>query len=282
MLVIKYFLLKLMDLMKMHKEINERVDDNAVIMADFPRCGVGWLRFMIATVLHFRITGEYKKLSFMEMYKYTPTLAGKEKYAPFYFNNNVTLLKTHRDYNHKFKSALIIYRNPFEAIRSYYTLIKMENSKFYLLGYNNLPEEERFLVKATKEYISFHKTWIEQVKKNPDKFLIVKYEDLLVAADKIMPCILDFLKIKYNDLPQNAMVEIASMYQRTEVSKPTMKGKTMEDAIIEKKKLFEKLNPIFCEENLKKVVPDLAKKLMDVYQEFEVTQKKFYSIKKEV
>ena len=43
-------------------------------------------------------------------------------FRPFYFNGRDNLLKTHYPFHRSFRRAIVIYRDPFDAIRSMYAL----------------------------------------------------------------------------------------------------------------------------------------------------------------
>jgi len=247
-------------------QIRSRVDECTVMFADYPRCGIGWLRFAAATALHYYHTGEFRKLSHSEMYTYVPTLAGREKYKPFYFNGQYSLLKTHREYVSDFKRAVIICRDPFRAIQSYYVHKLMEEGHITCRCLAGLTKEESFLIAQVQEYINFHESWLLQVFMHPDCYLVIKYEDLLRDTEKLFEEIFAFIKIDITNFPPGGLNKLVEMYQRRDVSVPLIGKKAPDEAFRIKFDILRQIEPLMTKEALKRLDSGLKKRLDTVIE----------------
>lgn len=245
-------------------QIKSRVDDYTVLLADYPRCGIGWLRFVIATVLHYQCAGEFRKLSPWEMYKYTPTLADKGSYAPFYFNGRYSLLKTHLGHTPQFKRGVIIYRNPFDAIKSFYAHKLMEEGEVVCVTTRDINKEESFLLREIREYINFYETWMKQIILYPQNYLLIKYEDLLINTAGLFETIFKFLMIDITNLPQGGLNTLAEMYKRTDVSTPLIGKRDLKEAVDIKLNIFNRLENVFTSDNLFRLDSCLGKQVDSV------------------
>ena len=247
-------------------QVASRVDAKTILLADFPRCGVGWIRFAMATVLHYHETGEFRKLTHDEMYRYAPTLTGQEKvYRPYHFNGRDNLLKTHYDFHPRFRRAIIIYRNPFDAIRSVYTLDHMEGNGNPYQPLGSLSADESYLVERAREYLRFHESWLVPIVASPDRYLVIKYEEMLELTGEILKACFDFLKIDVSTLPPDGMVRLAAMYGRTDVTRPFMLQRIeLDEAVRRKREMFQAIQPLMAPEAMRRIDPGLAAQLKEV------------------
>ena len=247
-------------------QVASRVDRQTILLADFVRCGIGWIRFTVSTVLHYHRTGEFRKLAHAEMYVYTPTLTGRERpYRPFYFNGGESLLKTHDNFHPSFKRAIVIYRNPFDAIRSMYALDHLEAKGSPYARLAGLSDEESYLVERVREYIGFHETWLTPICAHPDLYLVIEYEEMLGSTEAMLTAIFDFLKIDVTSLPSAGLATLARMYQRTDVTRPLIAEQVgLEEAIRRKLEMFRAIQPVMRRETLHRIDPALEAHLLDV------------------
>jgi len=250
-------------------KVRECVDDDTIMLADYPRCGIGWFRFVIATVLHYQRRGDFHKLTHSEMYDYAPTLAAKGKHKPFYFNTTFSLLKTHHNHLSAFKRGVVVYRNPFEAIRSYYTHKTMDEGEIICKDISGLSKEECFLLQEAKNYIDFHKSWLSQIILHPNYYCVIKYEELLQNPAKLFAKVFDFLKIDITNLPDKGMEELAVMYRRRDVSIPTLEGKDTEGAFRAKFDIFKRIEAVVSKDTLCKLNQNLAKEIRVIVEKMD-------------
>jgi len=270
------FIEKILSYIKTKRQIREKVTNHTVLLADYPRCGIGWIRYMLATALHYNATGMLKKLSNSEMYVYAPTLAAiDEKLKPYYYKEDYYLLKTHHKYYDNFRKAIIIYRDPYPTIKSYYTHILMESGRVPVRCTENITLEETFLVVEMKKYIRIYETWSKQVKKNPKSFFLVRYNDLLHYTKELFEKMLVFLEIDYNNLKQAGhLSDIINMYKKTDISVPRFNKQPPEEAFREKEEIFKKIEKVMTEKTLKKIAPQLVERVDELFTEMELMKVK--------
>lgn len=198
------------------KQISIRVDAHTVLLADFPRCGNTWIRYLLATVLHWRETGSISKLSPSEFYHYCPTLAGQAPHEPYYFGNGTSLLKTHLPHREEFRRGIVTYRNPFESIRSLYVLT-CHKSGISDQDFHDESRQADFLLKWATTYRDFYTGWADAYRNNPANFQFIKYEELVAHTPFILSAMIRFIGLG-RDIPDSLIEEVAHLYSRRDVS----------------------------------------------------------------
>jgi len=193
-----------------------RVDPKTVLLADFPRCGNTWIRYMLATLLHWRETGTVVKLDAEEFYRYCPTLAGEESYKPYYFLDNRSFLKTHMEYRPEFRRGIVTYRDPFEATRSLYILIDRNNAASE--GHAEpVPDPTQFLIKWMNTFHTFYSGWLAAHDKRPADFLFILYDDLVSQTAQSLTAMVEFVGLK-EQLTSEVIEAVSGLYTRRDVS----------------------------------------------------------------
>jgi len=260
----------------------QRVDGKTILLADYPRCGVNWLRFTLTTVLHYRLTGEFRRLAHREMGNYTPTISGHENYQPSYFNDGMSFVKTHSHYFPEFRRAIMIYRNPYEAIKSIYTQERytLDNiselldfdlyrgtirDKLKLPGdkYEGLSEDESFLVYWSKEFVRHHETWLAAIHQRPADFLVVKYEDMLENCAGLLPAIISFAALDTPPLTAEQSSSLAAMYTRRNSNWPK------EEDIAYRNDKFRELESIINPHELERLDANLARRVTEIHTDLD-------------
>ena len=260
----------------------QRVNSNTILLADYPRCGVAWLRFSLATVLHYRETGEFRKMTHKDLEVYCGTIHGHDKYKPYYFNGGASFLKTHSHYYPEFRRAIMIYRNSYEAIKSMYTKEKYnqkEISHLYTVNYfrgtkreglrlsgdkvEGLSENESFLVYWSREYVFHHETWLQAIHADPENFLVIKYEDMIENCAGLLPQIISFSGLDHPPLSNKEIKNLATMYTRdyTNWTKP-------QDLEYRNQK-FEELQGIICARELKRLDAQLEYQIEEIHNKLD-------------
>ncbi|MBN3040444.1 MAG: sulfotransferase domain-containing protein [Candidatus Omnitrophica bacterium] len=244
-----------------HKQISQRVDENTILLADYPRCGIGWLRFVLSSALHLENKGEILKLNHDQMHKYAPTLAGRVFHKAYRFGNDYNLLKTHYRYDQRFKKAVVIYRDPFKAIRSYYAHQLMEEGSIITRPYRGLSRDDSFLISQAEDFIRFYQSWLFKLEKDPGNFFLLKYEDLLSNPVELFSGVFDFLNIELN---ARDIDKLANLYRKEDVSTPLNTDKSPEEAFRDKAEIINRITPVMTSENLKRLNPGLEERLNQV------------------
>ncbi len=259
---------------KTKRHVRGKVDPKTIMLADYPRCGISWIRYLLATTLHYRTSGEVRKLSLKEVYAYVPTLVGDEKDKRFYFNGENSLLRTHHRYYDKFKQAIVIYRDPYTTLRSHFTHLVMEGEK---IGYNalrGLSIEETFLKMEAREFLIYYESWIRQVIARPDSFLLIKYEDLLAHTEPIFKKMLSFVKIDDTAMSPDVISEIAGMYHKTDITVPLVGKKNPDEAFQMKYDMFTRITPIMSQAVLRRIAPRLERELGNLLEHLDSAREK--------
>jgi len=99
------------------------------ILASFPKSGNTWVRFLIANVYN-QIYKEFDEIDYYNIHAIVPEL--KRQIEP-HFRHLPRILKTHELNNDSFGPAILILRNPFDTLFSYYNYLKGEEKKQYSL-----------------------------------------------------------------------------------------------------------------------------------------------------
>lgn len=250
----------------LHAQVASRVDRHTILLADFVRSGIGWIRFTVATVLHYHRTGEFRKLAHAEMCLYATTLLDPDKtFQPFVFNGQDNLLKTHHEFHPSFRRAIIIYRNPFDAIRSMYALDHVGGRGTPYARIGSLSDEEIYVLERVREYIRFHESWLPPILAHPDRYLVIKYEEMLESTEAVLAAIFTFLNIDVSTLPGCGLAELATMYSRTEVTRPvTRHPMELDDAVRLTREAREYIQPVTTADTLRRIDPGLEAQLREV------------------
>lgn len=260
------------------ERIVQRVNSRTILLADYRRCGVAWLRFTLATVLHYRETGEFRKMTHKDLEVYCGTIHGHERYNPHYFNGGDSFLKTHSHYYPEFKRAIMIYRNSYEAIKSLYTQERYSlnhMSDLYTVDIfrgnkrkglalpggkvEGLSENESFLVYWSREYVSHHETWLRAIHANPENFLVIKYEDMIKNCSELLPQMISFSGLDDPPLSDKEIQTLATMYTRGYSNWP--KRQDLEY----RNRKFEELQDVICAEELKRLDAQLEYQIEEIH-----------------
>jgi len=275
--VSKHIVKKVVDIYD-RERLLQRVDEKTILLADYPRCGIAWVRFTMATVLHYRTNNEFRKLTFPELGSYCPTIHSHGEFDPIYFNDGVSFIRTHSHYYPEYRRAIMIYRDPFEAIKSLhthesYTLDDVDFELSYvsrreghvLSGekYEGLSEDESFLVYWSNQYVNHHETWITAINPRPDDFLIVKYEDMLERCADLLPAMISFSGLDQPPLTQDQISTLAGMYTRRHANWRS------DDDIAYRDKNFHRLENIMCLSELERLNQGLARRIENIFAQLD-------------
>ncbi|MCF8262466.1 MAG: sulfotransferase domain-containing protein [Melioribacteraceae bacterium] len=157
-----------------------RLDDLFII--SYPRSGSHWLKFLIANALkvHFKIETEVNFFNIHQIIPHLPTKRPFKKLEisetpPFGIESISRILHTHSPFNYHMQNVILLLRNPFDVVESYYFL---ENS------FNKIKSRERFIVSKTNEWINHTKSWLHYNQKDWvthrgfQRVILFRYENL--------------------------------------------------------------------------------------------------------
>ncbi len=145
--------------------------------------------------------------SFDDLPKYVPELEKlrgiKESYR---LPSGGRLVKTHEPWYKRYHQGIYIVRNCRDVVVSYY--FHQLRTGQYRGGFDGFLK--RFMVGRTDNYGRWDsnvESWLEAKKCQPDKFLIVKYEDMLANTDTVLKQVSAFLKLSAS--PESIAAAIA-------------------------------------------------------------------------
>jgi len=168
---------KVYSLIHCYAENHSKNQDIAVlsrdtILASFPKSGNTWVRFLIAN-LYNEIENSLAEIDFLNIHEIIPELG---KGRNFRFPNFSKILKTHQQYDKKFNRVILILRNPYDVLYSYFKYLKGE--KKLDVSLSEVIHHDKFgiqsLVDHTNSYIrnctDLHLVTYEQLKSHPSKY----------------------------------------------------------------------------------------------------------------
>ena len=169
------------------KENNKRLQDDFIMLSDYYRSGVGWWRYMISTAIHFNLYQKLEKLDIQGMYQYSPTIADTAANVNGVKFNNKLFVKTHYKYHPKIKKAIIFYRNPYDAIKSMYTVELMSGKGNPFRSFGKYNDIETYFIERILEFIEFGEFFyiFRIVTGFFIKYILSGYAIFLIYHDKI-------------------------------------------------------------------------------------------------
>jgi len=175
-------------------------DQSTYCIASFPKSGNTWVRFFIAN-LYNQIEPIYPEIDFYNIHDIVPEI-GKEE--TFIFQNFPNVYKTHDQYNKSFSPVILILRNPYDVILSYYYYLNGEQK-------NNITLSE---VIHHKQYgIDSIVTHTNSYINNCKELLIITYEQLHSVPFKYFSKIASFLNINFKQQDITTAIEKSSFEQ---------------------------------------------------------------------
>jgi hypothetical protein len=158
------------------------------LLASFPRSGNTWVRFLIANVYN-AIKNEFSEIDFFNIHEIVPELKSNVIVRP-YFNDLPFVIKTHSKFTDSFENAILLLRNPFDTIYSYWDFLNFNKGIKITLA--RTVTHEKYGIDAIVDHTN---SFI----KNCENLLIITYENLIRQTPKELKKICDFLNIDVKD-----------------------------------------------------------------------------------
>lgn len=179
---------------------------DSVIMS-FPRSGHTWLRVMLAKVISEQYNIPTMNLDLFKMAKKSgiPKIAVLHGVAPgFHINFDFKKMKFRGSYSTspkvpkqrslRNKKIIFLARDPRDVVVSFYHHLTRRND-LYDKSLSSFIREPYTLQK----HITYLNQWAQQMEERPDKFLLLRYEDMQHNTAKELRRVVDFLGIPASD-----------------------------------------------------------------------------------
>lgn len=174
-----YFYLKY----KKYLPVQQRHDD--VFLVSFPKSGNTWLSFLIANIMVEYLNLEIE-VNFNNIHTFVPDIHLNRNIPPIreYFPFR-RVIKSHSEYNSFYNNVLLLVRNPFDVMVSYYHY----SSKLgYFRGsFDDFITDNRFGIETWKKHTS---NWIYKPS-NRVHLSLIRYEEVKIDPFKTVAKILD-------------------------------------------------------------------------------------------
>ena len=170
-------------------------------LVSFPKAGNTWVNFTIANMYN-QLTGAFPEIDFFNIHDINPEIRSdhKEVKEPF-FKEFPWFYMTHSPYKAGFENALLVIRNPWDVMYSYYHYLKGERLKNFSLA--EVITHEKFGIRALVAHN-------ESFFRNCKNLLIVTYENMHVNPFKEAGKIARFIDLAIDEQDLQSAVDKAS------------------------------------------------------------------------
>ncbi len=187
-----------------------RQDD--VYLVEFPKSGVTWLSFILANTFQ-KLSGVPGNINFFNFTQYIPDVNYSRNIGNTKSELGFRIIKTHAKYNPFYSHVILLIRNPFNVMLSYYK---------YLSQLNVVNEDfSKFL--KNKEYglenwVSHTESWLRRAK-GGHRLQIVRYEDISQNPLIIAEYIFKTLGIEVDEKILSNSIELSSFSEMKKLEK---------------------------------------------------------------
>lgn len=168
------------------------MNDNKKVffLASFPKSGNTWVNFTIAN-LYNQLTGKFQGIDFHNIHDINPEMREDVKeYKDSPFSNLPRVFTTHSPYKEDFENAILVIRNPWDVLYSYYHYLKGER-----LRNLSLPEVIAHERHGIRPLVEHNESFI----RNCGNLLIITYEKMQRNPINETKKIADFLGLEIDD-----------------------------------------------------------------------------------
>jgi hypothetical protein len=178
---------------------------NRVYLASYPRSGNTWVRFLIANVYNLS-QEKFAEVDFHNIHDIVPELS--DAVPEFAFPTLPHVLKTHDEYRREFTDVILILRNPWDALYSYYEYLRREWGAELTLS--DVVTSEKYgvgcLVRHCQSYAG-----------HCDNLLTITYEATIAEAEKQLIRILEFMDLTTTENHLREAVRRSSFHVMREI-----------------------------------------------------------------
>lgn len=181
-------------------------------LVSFPKSGNTWVNFTIANMYN-QFTGRFPEIDFYNIHDINPEIKpGDTEYKEPLFKELPRVFMTHSPYKEEFENAVLVIRNPWDVIYSYYHYLNGERLRNF-----SLPE----VIDHEKHGICSLVEHNESFIRNCKNLLVITYENMHAQPIKEAWKIADFLRLDIDEDKIKAAVRQSSFksMRKVEVKK---------------------------------------------------------------
>jgi hypothetical protein len=183
-----------------------KIKPDDVFLVSYPKSGNTWLRFLLGNLIY------ENKMDFINMNKLMPDIYASYKHEIDRIKRSPRFIKSHESYTPSYPKVIYIYRDPRDVVISYFYWYK----KFKKGEYSNF---NKFFNDYINGNVAFGR-WNEHVKgwknaalEQPDKVLIISYENLKSDTYKEFYKIINFCELKPSEYEIKKAISLSEFSQ---------------------------------------------------------------------
>lgn len=156
-----------------------------VFLASFQKSGNTWVSFIIANIYN-QLAGEFEEIDFYNIHDINPEFRDGEENEPL-FKDLPQILTTHSPFRESFENVILVIRNPWDVLYSYYFYLNGERRKKISLP--EIIKHEKYGIRAIVDH---NQSFIRNYK----NLLVITYENMKSDPVKEVKKIVDFLELE--------------------------------------------------------------------------------------
>lgn len=158
------------------------------ILTSFPKSGNTWISFIIANIYNLS-AGKYQEIDFHNIHEINPEL-GLEPKKDRVFKEFPQVFLSHQKYNKNFHNVILMIRDPWDVLYSYYHYLKGERKKDI-----SLPEVISHKTYGIHALVEHNESYFKKCR----NLLILTYERMQKNPLKQIKALMDFMSIKLDE-----------------------------------------------------------------------------------
>ena len=171
---------------------NTPINESDKMIVSYPKSGNTWVCFLVSNLLY-----PDKTINFSNVLQVIPNIYDLP--LEVLRERSGRLLKSHEYFDPRYKRVIYVVRDPRSVAVSYYHFLVRRKEISLESEFSNFLVN--FLEGRYNAYGSWQEnvgSWLGAIENDNEKFLIIKYEDLLETPVENLRFIADFLSIRYN------------------------------------------------------------------------------------
>ncbi|MBN8197314.1 sulfotransferase domain-containing protein [Thalassospira povalilytica] len=178
-----------------------RIDDTFLV--EFPKSGITWLTFLIASV-NLQKSGIERQPTFFAINDLVPDIHVSRHLPPPLPFPDMRFIKSHAGYNPLYSKVIYLVRDPRDVMVSYYAFARKLG--WYNGSLHDMIKDPQFGIKA---WVAHANSWLDETKPSVS-FNVIRYEDLQANAGGVLKRIYSLLGYSIEDEIIGRAVDLAS------------------------------------------------------------------------